>query len=156
MADRLTPERRSALMSRVKSKNTSPEIKVRRLVHALGFRFRLHRRDLPGSPDLVFPGRKKVVFVHGCFWHRHEGCPKASFPRSRREYWDDKFAGNVERDLLVEVALRDRGWRIMKVWECETVSKNFGALAYRLRDFLEDCCNESRSTSAVPRREQQL
>jgi DNA mismatch endonuclease (patch repair protein) len=82
--------------------------------------------------------------VHGCFWHRHEGCPKASLPQSRREYWEKKFARNVERDLLVEVALRDQGWGVMKVWECETVSTTFGALAYRLRDFLCDCGNQSR------------
>jgi DNA mismatch endonuclease, patch repair protein len=138
MADRLTPERRSALMSRVKSKDTSPEIRVRRLVHSLGFRFRLYRRDLPGSPDLVLPGRRKIIFVHGCFWHRHQGCEKASLPRSRLDYWEQKFARNVERDSAAEAALTDAGWLILKVWECETRSKNFDQLTCRLRAFLDD------------------
>lgn len=94
MVDRLTPERRSWLMSRVAGKNTTPELRVRRAAYALGLRFRLHRKDLPGKPDLVFPRRRLVVFVHGCFWHRHPGCRKATSPKSRTEFWFGKFAAN--------------------------------------------------------------
>src|SRR5271166_5690450 len=96
--DRLTPEHRSWLMSRVGAKDTSPEMRVRRASHALGFRFRLHRVDLPGTPDLVFPKHRMILFVHGCFWHRHAGCKKATSPKSRVEYWQEKFDRNVERD----------------------------------------------------------
>ncbi|GAA4035704.1 DNA mismatch endonuclease Vsr [Sphingomonas rosea] len=118
--DRLTPERRSRLMSRVPQKNTSPELRVRRAAHALGLRFRIHRRNLPGTPDLVFPKYKVAIFVHGCFWHRHPGCPKASVPKTRQEFWEAKFARNVERDRHVDAQLSARGWRVCKLWECET------------------------------------
>lgn len=111
---------RSALMARVKSKDTTPELKVRREAHRQGFRFRLHRRTLPGSPDLVFPSRRLAVFVHGCFWHRHTGCRHCTTPKTRREFWDAKFAANVERDARNEVALREIGWSTSVIWECET------------------------------------
>ena len=120
MVDRLTPERRSWLMSRVKGKHTGPEMIVRRAAHALGLRFRLHRKDLPGRPDLVFPRHKVALFVHGCFWHRHSGCRLASTPKSRTDYWQDKFAANVDRDAQAERSLRAAGWRVATVWECET------------------------------------
>ena len=107
-------------MARVASKNTGPEMRVRRAAHAIKLRFRLHRRDLPGTPDLVFPRRKTVVFVHGCFWHRHPGCRKATDPKSREFFWEDKFAKNVERDAAAKTALEDQGWRVETVWECET------------------------------------
>lgn len=136
MADRFTAEQRSALMSRIRGKNTSPEIKVRRLVHALGFRFRLHRRDLPGSPDLVFPRLRKVILVHGCFWHRHHGCALASEPKSRTAYWENKFARNIERDKQNQAALAEGRWQVMVVWECDTRSKDLGELAGRLSRFL--------------------
>lgn len=108
-------------MSRVRGKDTSPELTVRRLVHALGYRFRLHRRDLPGSPDLVFPSRRKVIFVHGCFWHRHPdpGCKLARMPKSRQEFWEPKLEGNRARDLRNEAALRGLGWDVLTIWECE-------------------------------------
>lgn len=118
MVDRLTPARRSWLMSRVGSKNTTPELKVRSAAHKLGFRFRLHRNDLPGKPDLVFPKYGFVIFVHGCFWHRHPGCPKASAPSS--EFWRDKFERNVARDARVIKELKKSGWRVGVVWECQT------------------------------------
>lgn len=110
-------------MSRVGSKNTSPEIRVRRLAHAMGLRFRLHRKDLPGKPDLAFPKHRAVLFVHGCFWHRHPGCPKASTPKSRTEFWIAKFAANVSRDRRNEEALRAEGWRVFTIWECEVKSE---------------------------------
>ncbi len=107
-------------MARVRSQDTKPEMIVRRLAHALGYRFRLHRRDLPGSPDLIFPSRRKVVFVHGCFWHRHSGCRLTTTPKTRTEFWVSKFARNIERDAEVERQLRVQGWDVLTVWECET------------------------------------
>ncbi|WP_186073654.1 very short patch repair endonuclease [Burkholderia gladioli] len=120
MADKLTAEHRSTLMKSVKQRNTSPEIAVRRALHSLGYRFRLHRKDLPGTPDLVLPRYRLVIFVHGCFWHRHPDCKLASTPKSNAEYWLPKFEANVERDARKEAALRERGWRVEIIWECET------------------------------------
>jgi DNA mismatch endonuclease, patch repair protein len=125
---------RAALMASVRQKGSRPEMIVRKLVHRMGYRYRLHRRDLPGSPDLVFPRLKKVVFVHGCFWHRHEGCSRASNPKTRSSFWGDKFARNVERDAQVETALRRAGWRVLVVWECDTFEAR--RLAANLRGFL--------------------
>lgn len=121
---------RSWVMARVKSKNTTPEMAVRKAAHALGLRFRLHRRDLPGTPDLVFPGRRTAVFVHGCFWHRH-GCARATTPTSNVRYWTAKFERNVERDARNAVDLRRLGWRCVRIWECET--KDVKKLAGLLR-----------------------
>lgn len=126
--------KRSALMARVKGKNTAPELIVRRLVHAGGFRFRLHRRDLPGSPDLVFPRYRAVIFVHGCFWHRHEGCSRTTTPKTRTAFWNNKFEANVARDARVAAELEQQGWRVLVLWECET--KNPGHLADRVNVFL--------------------
>jgi len=109
-------------MSRVRGKNTSPEMRVRRVAHALGLRYRLHRRDLPGRPDITFPKHGVVLFVHGCFWHRHAQCKKASNPKSRFEYWEAKFAGNVDRDARAAADLERLGWRVATIWECETKS----------------------------------
>lgn len=135
MVDRLTPERRSWLMGRVRQKDTKPEMVVRRLAHALGYRFRLHRRDLPGRPDLVFPRRRKIVFVHGCFWHRH-GCRKTTTPKSNAEFWLAKFERNVERDRAAIKALEGSGWHVKTIWECET--KDIEALTREIEDFLSD------------------
>ncbi len=121
-------------MSRVPQKNTKPELKVRRAVHALGYRFRLHRRDLPGTPDLVFPGRRAVIFVHGCFWHRHPGCAKASTPTSNIDFWSTKFSKNVERDARKERELCILGWRVLVIWECET--RDIENLGTKLSTFL--------------------
>lgn len=121
---------RSRMMSRIRGKDTKPELLVRRIAHALGYRFRLHRRDLPGSPDLVFPGRRKVVFVHGCYWHRHEGCRYAYQPKSNVEFWAAKFEANVRRDGHAMAELRRQGWDPMVVWECECGDS--GAVAARL------------------------
>lgn len=120
MVDHISPERRSWLMSRVKSKHTSPEMRVRRAAHALGLRYRLHRPDLPGKPDLVFPKYRVALFVHGCFWHRHQGCPKSSLPKSRTEYWQSKFDRNVARDARVGELLRAQGWQLAVIWGCKT------------------------------------
>ncbi len=117
-------------MSRVRGKNTLPEMTVRRLAHAMGMRFRLHRRDLPGCPDLVFPRYHTVVFVHGCFWHRHSDCPKATSPKSRTEYWQTKFEANVSRDEKNEIELIRMGWRVLTIWECDT--KNLELLTEKL------------------------
>lgn len=107
-------------MGRIRSKGSIPEMIVRRAAHALGYRFRLHRRDLPGTPDLVFPSRRKVVLVHGCWWHQHPGCKKATGSKTQADFWAAKFARNVERDRRVEAALRDDGWDVLTIWECET------------------------------------
>lgn len=119
----VTPER-SALMARVKGKDSRPERIVRSEVHSLGFRFRLHRRTLPGSPDLVFPRLKKVIFVHGCFWHRHVGCYRTTTPKTRVKYWKDKFTRNIHRDAAAVTALRSAGWDTLIVWECETFDRD--------------------------------
>jgi DNA mismatch endonuclease (patch repair protein) len=118
--DRLTAERRSWNMSRVKGRNTAPELKVRSLLHRLGFRFSLRRRDLPGRPDIVLPKYGAAIFVHGCFWHRHENCRKSTLPKTRREFWLAKLSGNVERDRRNVIALSQLGWKVLTVWECET------------------------------------
>ncbi|MEL7113108.1 MAG: DNA mismatch endonuclease Vsr [Pseudomonadota bacterium] len=118
--DKLTPTRRSALMARVRGKDTKPEMAVRRAAHAMGLRFRLHRRHLPGRPDLVLPKHGLIIFVHGCFWHRHADCPKASMPKSRQEFWHGKFERNQMRDRENEQRLLDGGWRVETIWECET------------------------------------
>ncbi|MBO3776653.1 very short patch repair endonuclease [Pseudomonas aeruginosa] len=111
---------RSDIMRAVKRAHTRPELVVRRALHALGLRFRLHRRDLPGSPDIVLPRFRTVVFVHGCFWHRHPGCRYASMPKSRQEYWLPKFKANVGRDAKKEAQLCELGWHVLVIWECET------------------------------------
>jgi DNA mismatch endonuclease (patch repair protein) len=115
------PEQRwSALMARVRQRDTSPELSVRRCAHNLGFRFRLHRKDLPGTPDIVFPKSSKVIFVHGCFWHRHPGCKYATFPKSRPEFWHEKFEQNTKRDIRINEALSELGWQTFTIWECQT------------------------------------
>ena len=120
MADQISAERRSLVMARIKGKNTGPELRARKTAHAMGLRFRLHRTDLPGKPDLVFPSRRVALFVHGCFWHQHAGCRRASSPKSRTEYWDAKLRRNVERDARLVPMLEALGWRVAVIWECET------------------------------------
>lgn len=117
--DIVTPDKRSQMMAGIKGKHTKPELAVRRLVHKMGFRFRLHRRDLPGTPDLVFPRMQKVIFVHGCFWHRHSGCKLAYTPKSNTVFWQTKLEGNVLRDIAAQEALAAMGWDALIVWECE-------------------------------------
>jgi DNA mismatch endonuclease Vsr len=122
-------------MRAVRSAHTKPEMIVRRLAHSLGYRFRLHRRDLPGSPDLVFPSRKMVVFVHGCFWHSHSGCRRATIPAENREFWIAKLRKNALRDTQQLAQLASEGWSTHVVWECET--RDTRALEARLRSFLD-------------------
>lgn len=117
-------------MGRVRNKDTRPEMRVRKALHAAGLRFRLHRKDLPGRPDIVLPSRRLAIFVHGCFWHRHEGCPKCRTPKTRLDFWLPKFEGNVERDRQAQEALVEAGWSVRIVWECETENpENLGRLA---------------------------
>jgi DNA mismatch endonuclease (patch repair protein) len=116
--DTLSPDERSERMSRIRAKDTYPEMFVRRLIHSMGYRYRLHQRDLPGVPDLVFASRRKVIFVHGCFWHRHSRCKLARLPKSRREFWVPKLEGNRKRDRKNQRRLQAMGWDVMVVWEC--------------------------------------
>lgn len=118
MADVVTAETRSRMMSGIRGKDTKPEMAVRQALYAAGFRFRLHRRDLPGVPDVVLSGRRVAVFVHGCFWHRHEGCRLAAVPSTRPEFWKSKLEGNALRDRRIVEQLRALGWRVLVVWEC--------------------------------------
>lgn len=133
--DSRQPFTRSEVMARIKGKDTGPEKAVRSFLHALGYRFRLHRKDLPGSPDIVLPGRKAVIFVHGCFWHGH-GCKRGSrAPKTNADYWTRKLAGNVARDAKRQAELVVLGWRVLVVWECEM--KEAEALMDKLRAFLD-------------------
>jgi DNA mismatch endonuclease (patch repair protein) len=133
MIDRVSEARRSYIMSRVGSKDTAPELNVRRLLHRIGYRYRLHARDLPGRPDICFSARRKVVFVHGCFWHGHE-CRYGRLPKSRIDYWRDKIAATRARDLDRIVALAGLGWSALVVWQCET--RDLEALTAKLTGFL--------------------
>lgn len=147
MADRLSPTRRSENMRRIKGKDTAPEMVVRRLVHGMGYRYRLHAKDLPGKPDLVFRRRKAVVFVHGCFWHQHD-CRDGRQPGSRQDYWRPKLARNVERDRDAVERLITDGWRVLVVWECETGDTM--VLARRLSKFLDaDCAQLASDTPTI-------
>lgn len=139
--DTISPEKRSWTMAQVKDRDTRPERVVRSLLHRLGCRFRLHRADLPGKPDIVLPKRRTVIFVHGCFWHRHAGCRRATMPASNTEYWKRKFSRTVARDAQNTLRLERSGWRVLVVWECEL--KDMEALSARL----------SRSFTALPQSE---
>jgi DNA mismatch endonuclease (patch repair protein) len=136
MADNLTAQQRSRNMSRVKGRDTKPELLVRSVVHRLGYRFRLHGKELPGRPDLVLPRHRKVIFVHGCFWHGHAGCRRAARPSTNREFWDRKIEGNVARDAANTKALRRAGWKVLVVWQCAL--KDRARLEKRLRGFLSE------------------
>lgn len=132
MADVVDPTTRSRMMSGIRGKNTKPEIALRRLLHRSGLRYRLHTANLPGRPDIVFPSRRIVVFVHGCFWHRHDGCYWCTTPSSNSEFWNAKLAGNAERDNQTAEALRATGWRVAVVWECALRAKSIDETAGRL------------------------
>jgi len=122
-ADIVSSEHRSKIMSMIKGKNTKPEMLVRSVCHELGLRYRLHRKDLPGKPDLVFPKHRLCMFVHGCFWHRHPDCKFAYTPKSRLDFWLPKLAKNAERDLIVQLALLAKGWNVVIIWECHTKNR---------------------------------
>lgn len=132
--DTLSPKERSVRMALIRARDTKPEISVRRLVHGMGFRYRLHVRSLPGAPDLVFRRLRRVIFVHGCFWHRHLGCPLCRLPKSRLEFWWPKLEQNRLRDLKHQRALRQMGWRWLVVWECEIT--RIAKLERKLKRFL--------------------
>ncbi|MGO9018700.1 MAG: very short patch repair endonuclease [Syntrophobacteraceae bacterium] len=117
--DIFTPAQRSQCMSKIKGKNTAPELAVRSLLHRMGFRFRIHAKDLPGCPDIVLPKYRSVIFVHGCFWHQHAGCKYAYTPKTRRSFWHEKLRRNVERHGIVAEKLTGMGWRVITIWECE-------------------------------------
>lgn len=133
--DPLSREERSVQMALVRNKDTKPELLVRRLTHTMGFRYRLHSRELPGHPDLIFSRRRKVIFVHGCFWHRHGDCPLTRLPKSRLDFWAPKLEQNKERDARNQAKLRETGWQFLIVWECEL--RNRDDLIRRIRGFLE-------------------
>lgn len=133
-----TDPQRSRIMRAVKAKDTKPEMVVRRLVHSLGYRYRLHRRDLPGCPDLVFSPRRKVIFVHGCFWHGHDCKRGARQPKTNPDYWRQKIERNRTRDNSAQEALKDAGWDVLTIWECEVRDTR---LAHRIRQFLADHSN---------------
>jgi DNA mismatch endonuclease, patch repair protein len=151
LMDTLSVAERSIRMSRIRSTDTKPELRVRRLLHRLGYRYRLHRRDLPGAPDLVFPARSKVVFVHGCFWHAHQRCKIANKPKSRRAFWMAKFARNVARDRINQRLLRRSGWSVLVVWECET--RDSDSLTARILNFLDATSGKRRSNLNSRRKE---
>lgn len=134
MADKLSPERRSANMSRIRSRDTSPEMAIRRMVHGMGYRYRLHVAGLPGKPDLVFPRLRKIIDIRGCFWHQHSGCIDSHVPKTRVEYWAPKLERNCRRDEENARKLKELGWRVYVVWECET--KAMKHLGKRLARFL--------------------
>ena len=154
MTDIVDRRRRSEMMAGIRGRDTAPERAVRRIAHRMGLRFRLHRKDLPGRPDLVFPRHRLVVFVHGCFWHRHEGCRYASTSKSRIAFWTEKFAANVARDARQEAALRALGWRVLVIWECETGHE--AAVERRLAGLIQSGSTAEReSTLSVAIMEQQ-
>jgi DNA mismatch endonuclease (patch repair protein) len=134
--DPLTKKERSERMSRVKNKDTEPEMAVRRLIYGMGYRYRLHVSSLPGKPDLVFKGRRKVIFVHGCFWHLHDECKSYNLPKSRTDFWMPKLKRNRERDEENIAALEDAGWEVLVIWECQI--NDLEDVSARVRQFLED------------------
>jgi DNA mismatch endonuclease (patch repair protein) len=134
--DHVDQAKRSLIMAAVHSKNTKPELVVRKLVFGMGYRYRLHSAKLPGKPDLVFPGRHKVIFVHGCFWHRHKGCRYATSPKTRVDFWEAKFDANVARDQRTNRELKELGWSVLTVWQCQL--KEPEKLARKLDDFLSE------------------
>jgi DNA mismatch endonuclease (patch repair protein) len=131
MADNLDKASRSVMMAKIRSHNTRPEIRVRRYLHKAGFRFRLHRKDLPGKPDLVLPMYRTALFVHGCFWHQHQGCKYSTMPKSNADYWTKKLARNLERDSVNFERLVELGWRVLIVWECSLKKKETASIALK-------------------------
>jgi DNA mismatch endonuclease, patch repair protein len=148
MTDVYSPEKRSAVMRRVKGRDTAPELKVRRALTALGARYRLNRRDLPGSPDIVMPGRRVAIFVHGCFWHGHDCARGSRVPKANREYWTAKVARNVARDQRTAQALAEQGWQVETIWECDL--KHAAALNERLAIMLAQNPLKRRSPRSSP------
>lgn len=132
--DHVSKEKRSEIMRNIRNKNTGPELLVRSMIHRMGYRFRLHAKYLPGKPDLVFPSRKKVIFVHGCFWHLHEGCSDAAFPKSNKQFWIPKLLLNRQRDWNILHELKKLGWKVLVIWQCQI--SNTSVLSKRIKRFL--------------------
>lgn len=130
--DVFRPRKRSEIMSRVRGRNTGPELAVRSFLHGKGLRYRLHERELPGCPDLVFVEQRAVLFVHGCFWHGHPGCKRAKLPKTRRTFWKEKIAANVRRDSRARLALRKLGWRVIQIWSCQLRKEKLEATYRRI------------------------
>jgi len=124
MADHLSKIKRSWNMAQIRAKNTAPEKLVRSFLHNMGYRFRLHRKDLPGKPDIVLPKYKKIIFVHGCFWHQHKGCKRATMPKSNKRYWKNKLENNIKKDIINRNELKRLGWEVLIIWECEAKKEN--------------------------------
>lgn len=137
VTDTLTRGQRSERMSRIHSKGSVAEMRLRRLVHAMGYRYRLHDKNLPGTPDLVFRSRHAVIFMNGCFWHRHQGCRLARIPKSRLDFWTTKLESNRSRDERVEILLKEMGWRVLVVWECQLEKRDISELATMVSSFLD-------------------
>jgi len=137
MADVHSKETRSYNMSRIKSKDTKPEMVVRKFLHKNGFRYRLHVKDMPGKPDIVLPKYKTVIFVHGCFWHGHEECKYYVVPKTRTEWWLNKINGNISNDIMAEINLKTAGWKIIKIWECELKKESLDRTFSHLLDALK-------------------
>lgn len=135
MVDIWDKEKRSKVMANIRDKNTKPELFVRSLLHRHGFRFRLHRKDLPGIPDIVLPKYRSVIFVHGCFWHQHESCRDGTLPKTRRDYWEEKLTKNIKRDKIVQDDLARSGWKVLVLWGCE-IEKTPEIVEAKLFDFL--------------------
>lgn len=133
--DVFSREKRSQIMSRISGKNTKPELIVRSMLHSMGYRFRLHRSDLPGKPDITLPKHKKIIYVHGCFWHGHKDCKRAKQPTTNKYFWQEKLAKNIERDILNMADIKKLGWDVLIVWTCEV--KDMNQLKNKLRTFLE-------------------
>ncbi|MEP5151436.1 DNA mismatch endonuclease Vsr [Planktotalea sp.] len=148
MADIVSPEKRSAMMSGIRGKDTKPEIIVRRLLHRLGYRFRLYRRDLPGRPDIVLPKWRTVILVNGCYWHGHEDCHLFRAPKTRTEFWTNKIEGNQARDRRNHAALRDAGWKVIVIWEC-AVSKKLSLSAEQLEDAISAALTSSETLTDI-------
>ena len=138
MTDTLTQQERSERMSRIRGKDSASEMRLRRMIHGMGFRYRLHVKTLPGTPDLVFPARKAVIFMHGCFWHRHQDCRLARMPKSRVAYWREKLEANRRRDDENVRRLNELGWSVLVVWECQMKEKDMNEVSNVVRRFLAD------------------
>jgi len=143
--DSFSAEKRSEIMRRVRSTDTNPEIIVRKMLHRAGYRFRLKNHILPGKPDIVLPKYRTAIFIHGCFWHRHKGCREAAMPTSNTSYWRVKFERNCKRDLRVKRELRQWGWRVFTVWECQLSIRKFERLRDRMFVFLQNCLTRNKS-----------
>lgn len=135
MADVFDKDKRSQIMSHVKNKSTTPEVRLRSILHKAGYRFRINRKDLPGKPDIVLPKYKVIIFVNGCFWHGHS-CKRGQRPQTNIQFWNEKIGKNIERDKIVAKRLEDLGWRVLTIWECEIKKKQEDVLISRIRDFL--------------------